>query len=121
MFSKLNFHVPEETVRRIVLSTAGVIEPVLSALREKIDKKLEHATENILVCTVCLCMCVLGDMNATTQIITVARSLPLQLEKQPHFEHIFSFELRIWSTMTPETRRNLVQVDLFCYCMYTNT
>ncbi|XP_049456464.1 sperm flagellar protein 1 [Epinephelus fuscoguttatus] len=48
VFSKLNFHVPEETVKRIVLSTAGVIEPVLSALREKIDKKLEHTTENIL-------------------------------------------------------------------------
>ena len=71
VFSKLNFHVPEQTVRRIVLSTAGVIEPVLSALREKIDEKLEHATENILVCAVCLCMCVLGDMNAATQIITV--------------------------------------------------
>ncbi|XP_042357488.1 sperm flagellar protein 1 [Plectropomus leopardus] len=48
VFSKLNFHVPEETVRRIALSTTGVIEPVLSALREKIDKKLEHTTENIL-------------------------------------------------------------------------
>ncbi|XP_041804097.1 sperm flagellar protein 1 [Chelmon rostratus] len=48
VFSKLNFHVPEETVRRIVLSTAGVIEPILSALRERIDKKLEHPTENIL-------------------------------------------------------------------------
>ncbi|KAE8280576.1 Sperm flagellar protein 1 [Larimichthys crocea] len=47
VFSKLNFNVPEETARKIVLSTAGVIEPVLSALREKIDKKLEHATENI--------------------------------------------------------------------------
>lgn len=50
VFSKLNFHISEETVKRIVLSTAGVIEPVLSALREKIDKKLEHTTDNILVC-----------------------------------------------------------------------
>uniref|UniRef100_A0A8C3AMV3 Sperm flagellar 1 n=1 Tax=Cyclopterus lumpus TaxID=8103 RepID=A0A8C3AMV3_CYCLU len=49
VFSKLNFHVPEDTVKRIVLSTAGVIEPVLGALREKIEKKLEHPTENILV------------------------------------------------------------------------
>ncbi|XP_054455892.1 sperm flagellar protein 1 [Anoplopoma fimbria] len=48
VFPKLNFHVPEDTVKKIVLSTAGVIEPVLSALREKIDKKLEHTTENIL-------------------------------------------------------------------------
>ncbi|XP_041866617.1 sperm flagellar protein 1 isoform X2 [Melanotaenia boesemani] len=48
VFSKLDFHVPEETGRRIVLSTAGAIEPVLSALREKIDKKLEHTTNNIL-------------------------------------------------------------------------
>ncbi|XP_026211709.1 sperm flagellar protein 1 [Anabas testudineus] len=48
VFSKLNFHVPEETVKKIVLSTVGVIEPVLSTLREKIDKKLEHTTDNIL-------------------------------------------------------------------------
>ncbi|XP_037638320.1 sperm flagellar protein 1 [Sebastes umbrosus] len=48
VFSKLNFHVPEETVKRIVLSTAGVIEPVLNALRDKIDKKLEQTTDNIL-------------------------------------------------------------------------
>ncbi|XP_031695950.1 sperm flagellar protein 1 [Anarrhichthys ocellatus] len=47
VFSKLNFHVPEDTVKRIVLSTAGVIEPVLSALREKIDTKLEHATDDL--------------------------------------------------------------------------
>ncbi|KAM4591699.1 sperm flagellar protein 1 [Odontesthes bonariensis] len=48
VFSKLDFHVPEESVRRIVLSTAGAIEPVLSTLREKIDKRLEHNTNNIL-------------------------------------------------------------------------
>uniref|UniRef100_A0A667WN11 Sperm flagellar 1 n=1 Tax=Myripristis murdjan TaxID=586833 RepID=A0A667WN11_9TELE len=42
VFSKLNFHVAEETVKRIVLSTPGVIEPVLCALRDKIDKKLER-------------------------------------------------------------------------------
>lgn len=52
VFSKLNFHVPEETVKKIVLNTAGVIESVLSALREKIDRKLEHTTDNILVCDV---------------------------------------------------------------------
>uniref|UniRef100_A0A3Q3K0A4 Calponin-homology (CH) domain-containing protein n=1 Tax=Monopterus albus TaxID=43700 RepID=A0A3Q3K0A4_MONAL len=57
VFSKLNFHVPVETVRRIVLNTAGVIEPVLSTLREQIDKKLEPFTNNNLVCTICLHMC----------------------------------------------------------------
>lgn len=49
VFSKLNFHVPEDTVKRIVLNTAGVIEPVLSTLREKIDVKLKQTAENILV------------------------------------------------------------------------
>nr|XP_015201743.1 PREDICTED: sperm flagellar protein 1-like [Lepisosteus oculatus] len=39
VFSKLNFHVPEETVKKIVLSTAGVIEPVLCTLRNKINEK----------------------------------------------------------------------------------
>uniref|UniRef100_A0A3Q3FEN3 Sperm flagellar 1 n=1 Tax=Labrus bergylta TaxID=56723 RepID=A0A3Q3FEN3_9LABR len=60
VFSKLNFLVPEETGRRIVLSTAGVIEPVLSALRDKIDKKLEHSAENVLICNVCLCKLIAG-------------------------------------------------------------
>lgn len=50
VFSKLDFHVPEETLKKIVLSTSGAIVPVLNTLREKIDKKLEHSTENILVC-----------------------------------------------------------------------
>lgn len=66
MFSKLNFHVADETVKRIVLNTAGVIEPILSALREKIQKKLEHTTDNILGCTVCLCKC--GCLNANYKI-----------------------------------------------------
>ncbi|KAM9726826.1 sperm flagellar protein 1 [Menidia menidia] len=48
VFSKLDFHVPEETVRRIACSSAGAIEPVLSTLREKIDKKLQHTPNNIL-------------------------------------------------------------------------
>ncbi|KAK2921934.1 sperm flagellar protein 1 [Channa argus] len=48
VFSKLNFNIPEETVKRIILNTAGVIEPVLSALREKIEEKLEHTTDNIM-------------------------------------------------------------------------
>lgn len=66
MFSKLNFHVADETVKRIVLNTAGVIEPILSALREKIQKKLEHTTDNILGCTVCLSKC--GCLNANYKI-----------------------------------------------------
>lgn len=49
VFTKLNFHIPEDMVKKIVLSTAGVIEPVLSTLREKIEKKLENITDNILV------------------------------------------------------------------------
>lgn len=50
-FSKLDFHVPEETVKRIVLSTSGAIVPVLGALRQKIDEKLEHTVNNTRVCT----------------------------------------------------------------------
>ncbi|XP_061766264.1 sperm flagellar protein 1 isoform X2 [Nerophis ophidion] len=48
VFSKLNFHVPEKSVKKIVLRTAGVIESVLTALREKIDKKLEYNSQNDL-------------------------------------------------------------------------
>ncbi|XP_043110714.1 sperm flagellar protein 1 [Puntigrus tetrazona] len=39
VFSKLNFHIPEETVKNIAVSTAGYIEPVLCSLREKIEEK----------------------------------------------------------------------------------
>ncbi|XP_006800765.1 sperm flagellar protein 1 [Neolamprologus brichardi] len=48
VFSKLDFHVPEETLKKIAQSTTGAIVPVLSTLREKIDKKLEYTTNNIL-------------------------------------------------------------------------
>ncbi|XP_028279259.1 sperm flagellar protein 1 [Parambassis ranga] len=48
VFSKLDFNVPEETVRRIVLSTAGVIVPVLSTLRERLEKRLEHTKDDIM-------------------------------------------------------------------------
>lgn len=54
MFSKLNFHVPEETVRRIVLCTAGMIEPMLSALREKILSKQEHTRNDTGGSNVCM-------------------------------------------------------------------
>ncbi|XP_030603506.1 sperm flagellar protein 1 isoform X1 [Archocentrus centrarchus] len=47
VFSKLIFHVPEETLKKITLSTAGAVVPVLSALREKIDKKLEDTNNNM--------------------------------------------------------------------------
>ncbi|XP_061809416.1 sperm flagellar protein 1 isoform X3 [Nerophis lumbriciformis] len=48
VFSKLNFHVPEKSVKKIALRTAGVIESVLTALREKIDQKLEYNSQNDL-------------------------------------------------------------------------
>lgn len=53
MFSKLNFHVPEETVGGIVLCTAGVIEPTLSTLREKILSKAENAKDDTVGYNVC--------------------------------------------------------------------
>ncbi|XP_073729338.1 sperm flagellar protein 1 isoform X1 [Misgurnus anguillicaudatus] len=39
VFSKLNFNVPLDTVKKIVVSTAGYIEPVLCSLREKIEER----------------------------------------------------------------------------------
>ncbi|KAK6482094.1 sperm flagellar protein 1 isoform X1 [Huso huso] len=39
VFSKFNFHVPEETVKKIILSTNGVIETVLCTLRDRIEEK----------------------------------------------------------------------------------
>lgn len=53
VFSKLNFHVPEETVGGIVLCTAGVIEPTLSTLREKILSKVENTKDDTVVYNVC--------------------------------------------------------------------
>ncbi|XP_004077227.1 sperm flagellar protein 1 [Oryzias latipes] len=47
VFCRLDFHVPEETLNKIVLSTSGAVVPALSALREKIDKKLENPKNNI--------------------------------------------------------------------------
>lgn len=53
VFSKLNFHVPEETVGGIVLCTAGVIEPTLSTLREKILSKVENTKDDTVGYNVC--------------------------------------------------------------------
>ncbi|XP_072533099.1 sperm flagellar protein 1 isoform X2 [Salminus brasiliensis] len=39
VFSKLNFHIPEDTVKKVALSTPGSIEPVLCALRERLEDK----------------------------------------------------------------------------------
>ncbi|XP_076017043.1 sperm flagellar protein 1 [Genypterus blacodes] len=48
VFSKLNFHVSEKIMKKIVLSTSGVIEPILNALRQKINQKLEQTTEDMM-------------------------------------------------------------------------
>ncbi|XP_053306992.1 sperm flagellar protein 1-like isoform X2 [Spea bombifrons] len=40
VFSKMNFHVPEDIVRKLVSNAPGVIEPVLYTLRQKIDERL---------------------------------------------------------------------------------
>ncbi|KAI5625049.1 sperm flagellar protein 1 [Silurus asotus] len=39
VFSKLNFSLPAETLKKITLSTPGTIEPVLCALRERLEDK----------------------------------------------------------------------------------
>ncbi|XP_035255674.1 sperm flagellar protein 1 [Anguilla anguilla] len=45
VFAKLNFHVPEDTIKKISLCTAGLIESVLCTLREKIEDKRLGALE----------------------------------------------------------------------------
>ncbi|CAM4726855.1 unnamed protein product [Leuciscus chuanchicus] len=39
VFSKLNFQIPEDLLKKIVVSTPGYIETVLCSLKEKIEKK----------------------------------------------------------------------------------
>ncbi|XP_029465438.1 sperm flagellar protein 1-like [Rhinatrema bivittatum] len=41
VFSKLNFHVPEDSVKKLVANASGVIEPILCTLRQKINEKLQ--------------------------------------------------------------------------------
>ncbi|XP_043992022.1 sperm flagellar protein 1 [Gambusia affinis] len=45
VFSKLDFYVSEETVKKIVSSTPGVVLPVMFFLKEKIENKLAQATQ----------------------------------------------------------------------------
>lgn len=40
-------------MKRIVLNAAGAVEPILHVLREKIQKKADHAGENTVGCPVC--------------------------------------------------------------------
>lgn len=49
VFSKLSLHVPEKTVKKIVLNTAGAIEPTLHVLKEKFQKKLEQEGDHTTV------------------------------------------------------------------------
>ncbi|XP_063048335.1 sperm flagellar protein 1 [Engraulis encrasicolus] len=45
---KLNFHVPDDVVKKIVMNAAGVIEAVLVTLRDKIEsKRISKASNNI--------------------------------------------------------------------------
>uniref|UniRef100_A0A3Q2CD66 Sperm flagellar 1 n=1 Tax=Cyprinodon variegatus TaxID=28743 RepID=A0A3Q2CD66_CYPVA len=46
VFPKLDIYVPEETVKKIVVSTPGVIIPVLNILKKKIEEKREQTTNN---------------------------------------------------------------------------
>ncbi|XP_028324662.1 sperm flagellar protein 1 [Gouania willdenowi] len=46
VFPQLNFHVPESTVKKIALNTAGVILPVLRSLQNKINMLLMHQTDH---------------------------------------------------------------------------
>ncbi|KAM4636339.1 sperm flagellar protein 1-like isoform 2-T2 [Discoglossus pictus] len=45
VLSKLNFHIPEDTVRKLIANTPGVIEPVLYTLRQKINERLQEKTQ----------------------------------------------------------------------------
>ncbi|CAH2321649.1 sperm flagellar 1 [Pelobates cultripes] len=45
VFSKLNFHVPEDIVRRLISNAPGVIESVLYSLRQKINEKLQENSQ----------------------------------------------------------------------------
>ena len=84
VFSKLSFHVPEETVKRIVVCAPGVIEPVMCFLRERIEEKpVEHtAGDTLLVCVcvcarvrVCVCVCVHACVSVCPETCTVWHNL----------------------------------------------
>ncbi|XP_076830516.1 sperm flagellar protein 1 [Brachyhypopomus gauderio] len=50
VFSKINFHVPEDIMKKVALSSPGIIEPVLWALREKLEEKrigVSNVTEDL--------------------------------------------------------------------------
>ncbi|XP_067828688.1 sperm flagellar protein 1 isoform X2 [Heptranchias perlo] len=42
IFSKLHFHIPEDTLKKLVKSSPGIIEPVLYLLRQKIEEELNR-------------------------------------------------------------------------------
>uniref|UniRef100_A0A3Q4H3V2 Sperm flagellar 1 n=1 Tax=Neolamprologus brichardi TaxID=32507 RepID=A0A3Q4H3V2_NEOBR len=89
VFSKLDFHVPEETLKKIAQSTTGAIVPVLSTLREKIDKKLEYTTNNILVCSDTHGI---GHffvyLNAKYELLKVERAVKFYSDMDPAFQQM---------------------------------
>lgn len=79
MFSKLNLHVPDMTVKRIVLNAAGAVEPILHVLREKIQKKVDHGGENTVGCPVCAHEWTDGKICAFSVILSVRNNHVLKL------------------------------------------
>ncbi|XP_072279282.1 sperm flagellar protein 1-like [Pyxicephalus adspersus] len=49
VFSKLNLHVPDDIIRKLIANTPGVIETILYTLRQKINERLQdkNQRENI--------------------------------------------------------------------------
>ncbi|KAG7333957.1 hypothetical protein KOW79_002364 [Hemibagrus wyckioides] len=64
VFFRLNFHVPDDTVKKITLSNPGSIEPVLCALRQKIE---ERKARTVSYCTKDLECFTTENENAMTE------------------------------------------------------
>ncbi|KAM5140874.1 sperm flagellar protein 1-like isoform 2-T2 [Mantella aurantiaca] len=45
VFSKLNFHIPDDIIRKLIANTPGVIESILYTLRQKINEKLQDKNQ----------------------------------------------------------------------------
>lgn len=45
VFPKLNFHIPDDIIRKLIANTPGVIEPVLYTLRQKINEGLQDKNQ----------------------------------------------------------------------------
>uniref|UniRef100_A0A672GQS8 Zgc:66426 n=1 Tax=Salarias fasciatus TaxID=181472 RepID=A0A672GQS8_SALFA len=108
VFSKLGFLLLESTIRKIALNTVGAVMPVLRILREKIETKLEHSSDNTLVGTACMPV-IKPELDSSTEPKEMMKN---STDAYPAFKHIPEEEKQTVETLQETVEKLQIKVSL---------